>query len=91
MSNSSSDLNSENIIEILKLYESHPSVLKIKENVNIASKFSFQKISSQLLKNQISKLNPKKGSVKADIPVKALIMANDIVSDYLCDIYNDSV
>ena len=90
-SNSSGDLNSENIIEILKLYESHPSVLKIKENVNIASKFSFKKISSQLLKNQISKLNPKKGSVKADIPVKALIMASDIVSDYLCDIYNDSV
>ena len=36
-----------NIEEIIKLYERHPGILKIKENVNIRDKFVFDDTTSQ--------------------------------------------
>ena len=54
------DVTSGNILEIVKMYELHSSVLKIKENVEIAEKFNFKTISSNQMMDEINKLNPKK-------------------------------
>ena len=40
------DESSENIQEIVKMYASHPSALKIKENLKIVEQFNFNNISS---------------------------------------------
>ena len=80
----------ENIGEIVKMYESHPSILKIKENVNVENKFLFKDMTSQDFEKEISKLNPNKASIENDIPAKTLIGSKDIVSDYLANIYNNS-
>ena len=38
------------------MYESHPSVLKIKENIKILDKFKFRNITSDVIKNEIEKV-----------------------------------
>ena len=50
------DIISENIPEIIKMYENHPSILKIKENIKIQGKFKFKNITSNNIKNEIDKL-----------------------------------
>ena len=79
----------KNIDGIVKKYESHPSILKIKENVKLKDKFLFNDMISDDLKTEISELNPNKASIENDIPAKILIVSKDIVSYYLSNIYND--
>ena len=61
------------IHEIVKNYETHPSILKIKENVNVVGKFIFSDTTANNYKDEICKLDPKKASVENDIPAKILI------------------
>ena len=79
----------KNIDGIVKKYESHPSILKIKENVKLKDKFLFNDMISDDLKTEISELNPNKASIENDIPAKILIVSKDIVSYYLSNIYNN--
>ena len=64
--------------------------MKIKENVILKGRFKFKDTNSNEIKSKILELNPKKASIKNDIPAKILIESNDIVSDYLAEIYNTS-
>ena len=80
----------ENIEEIIKRYQSHPSIIKIKENVKLEAKFRFEDITEDEVYTKIRGLDPKKASMENDIPAKILIGTNDIVSGYLSRIYNDS-
>ena len=68
-----------NIGEIINKYETHPSILKIKENDMTSDDF----------KKEISQLNPNKASIENDISAKMLIGSKDMVSPYLSNIYND--
>ena len=78
------DVASENILEIVKMYELDPSVLKIIENVEIAEKFNFKNISSNQMMDEINKLNPKKSCIGNDIPTKILIgNVTSYVNQYL--------
>ena len=80
-----------NIDVIIKRYETHPSILKIKENVKIDNKFTFNDITAGELQVDILELDKNKAGLENDIPTKILIGTNDIVSDYLSNIYNDSI
>ena len=84
------DIQTEDIDEIIRKYEKHPSSLKIKENVKVENKFKFTDTTPKDIKDEINKLNPRKASVENDIPTKILIGSQDIVCDYLSNIYNDS-
>ena len=42
------------------------------------------------IETEINRLNPKKACIKNDIPCEMLINCKDIVSNYLCNIYNNS-
>ena len=80
-----------NIIDqIVKNYEAHPSIVKIRENTIVTDKFVFIDTTSQIFKDEIRQLYPTKASIGNDIPAKMLINSNEIVSDYLADIYNNS-
>ena len=85
---SEEDIISENIPEIVKMYESHPSIIKIKENIKIEDKFKFKNITSNEIKDEIDKLNPKKSCIANDIPAKILMGNSDIICDPLSNIYN---
>ena len=85
------NIQTESIEEIIKRYERHPSILKIKENVNDQNeKFIFMDTTPHVMKNEINKLDPKKASVENDIPTKILIGSQDIVCGHLSQIYNNS-
>ena len=80
----------DNIHDIIAKYTCHPSIKKIKENVNNEMKFTFANISSREFQDEILKLNSKKANVENDIPAKILIRSYDITSSYLSEIYNTS-
>ena len=81
------DLNIDNIV---KRYQSHPSIKKIKENLKLDSKFEFCDVTTDEIYKEINALDPKKASVENDIPCKLLKESNGLVSHYLSTIYNDS-
>ena len=83
-----SDVYTDDIEKIINQYQLHPSILKIKEKVTLKEKFKFKDINSNEINRKILQLNPKKASIKNDIPAKILIECNEIVSDYLAEIYN---
>ena len=82
--------SSKTLQDIIKKYESHPSIIKINENVKKENIFSFTDMTSLDFENEILKLDKKKASMDDDIPTKVLIGAKDIVSNYLSNSYNDS-
>ena len=72
---------SESIEDIIKKYESHPSIIKIKENVTLKDKFSFQNTtSSPEMQDEINQLDSRKASLENDIPINILKTASDISS-----------
>ena len=52
--------------------QSHPSILRIRANVNEANDFDFQKTSVMEVEKQIRKLKPKKASPCGRVPAKIL-------------------
>ena len=87
-------ISSENIEEkinnIIQKYKSHPSILKIEENVKVETKFYFSDITSNEIESEIKRLDSKKASVENDIPSKVLKESAHIVSNYLSSAYNES-
>ena len=81
---------SENVPEIIKRYENHPSIIKIKEKVQIKDTFVFKDIKSSEIKQKIDRLNPKKACIDNDMPARILMANSDIVCEYLALIYNNS-
>ena len=75
---------------IVKKYNSHPSIIKIRENVNVETKFEFMDMTSDQMEKEIRKLDPKKASMENDIPAKMLISTCDIVGKYISVIFNNS-
>ena len=81
---------SGNIPNIIKMYENHPSIVKIKEKVKLDDTFKFNDITSSQIKQEIERINPKKSCIGNDIPAKILMGNSDIVCDHLANIYNKS-
>ena len=88
------DINFDNSMDVIDIiimkYRSHPSILKIKDNVIISNIFEFKNVTSDEIEKEIKQLNPKKACVENDIPTKVLVSINDIVSLHLSNIYNTS-
>ena len=82
--------SSNNIEEIIEKYESHPSVQKIKESIQVTNKFVFNDTTSQYFRDEIGQLDPTKASIRNDIPAKILIKSNEVVASYLANIYTNS-
>ena len=79
--------NSErSVLEIIKEYESHPSIKRIKAHFHVKEIFKFREISTEDLKTKLA-IDTKKASVPNDIPSKVLVSSNEIVSEYLSEIY----
>ena len=88
ISSTISDVYTDDIEKMINQYQLHPSILKIIENVTLKEKFKFKDINSSEINRKTLELNPKMASIKNDIPAKILIESNEIVSDYLAEIYN---
>ena len=78
------------LVQETLIYESHPTILKIKEKLKLKNKFVFKDMTSDEIENEINRLNSKKACIKNDILSEMLINCIDIVCSYLTNIYNNS-
>ena len=78
---------SDPVKKSIKKFRNHPSIIDIKKNVSIASKFSFSEVDSTDMIAEINNLNVKKSGTFMNIPVKRLKEVVDIVAQPLTDIW----
>ena len=86
-----SDIGNDNILNIINKFKYHPSILKIKERVEIKEKFSFTNCSEENIGTEIHNLNIDKPTTFNNIPAKILVENSDICSSFISKIYNDSI
>ena len=72
-------------------FKNHPSILRIKENVQVNEKFSFSTIKEYDFITEILKLDTGKPTSFNNIPTKILKMNQDICAPPLCIIFNQAV
>ena len=77
------------IAKLVKKFENHPSILKIKEKVS-ARNFSFSPISLAQVEKEIQSLDTKKATTK-NIPVKHLQDCLNVCKSTLHQIINESL
>ena len=82
--------NNDIIDDIIQRYELHPSIVMIKNKVNLSGTFKFKPISQEKMHKMIMALDPKKGS-NDDIPVKILKATSTLSSRYLTTTYNNDI
>ena len=80
----------DDISNIIEKFKNHPSVLKIKENVNVEAKFHFDDVSDTVIKDKINSLDKRKPTTFNNIPTRILVENCDIISPFITDIYNNS-
>ena len=71
----------------IKKFGHHPSILDIKRNVSISTRFSFIEVGVAEMTTEINNLKAKKAGTFMNIPVKILKEAVDIVAQPLADIW----
>ena len=77
--------------DLLKLYEDHFSLLKIKEKYKIQNKFQFRDVSPNEVRKIIQSLNKTKSAISSCISVKHLTESVDIYLPFVTDIINQSL
>ena len=75
----------------LKKFESHHSILGIKEHLSVETKFSFSKVDISDIKAEIKNLDTNKAGTFSNIPAKQLIEVGEIIAGPLMAIWNNEV
>ena len=78
------------ILKSVLKYGKHPSVTAIR-NLNIRSHFEFSFVCVAKVLKETKKLNPRKAAQSTDTPVKILKDNADILADYICGFFNESL
>ena len=81
--------SADKITYIITKFKHHPSILKIKVNVQVTEKFIFTMVDQ--IEMAISNLNTKKPTTYNNIPVKSLVDNNDICAPFISMILNNSI
>ena len=79
------------LLRAIKKYSKHPSILRIKQHFKNPGKFSFVPVDKDVITKEMKNLDTKKTAPQDDIPVKILKLNNDIFSQYLSQIFNESI
>ena len=82
------DFDRELVVNAIKNFSQHPSILKIKENTNSSACFTFGTVSKEDLTYQ---LDPTKATQKCDLPANIVKKNCDIFSEFLLANFNDIV
>ena len=80
----------DEIFNIIKKFENHPSIHMIKVNVKVEAKFNFTDDSESMTKKQISSLDKRKPIHIIISLLKCLMENYDIISPFITNIYNES-
>ena len=79
------------LLRTIKKYSKYPTILRIKQYSKNPTKFSFIPVDRDVIAKEIKNLDTKKAAPQDDISVKILKLNNDIFSQYLFPIFNESV
>ena len=85
------DSDDEQISVIINTFKTHPSIVKINENIQINQCFSFDKMNNEDVETISSEMDVNKPTTYNNIPPKMLVGNKDICSIHMCKIYNDSI
>ena len=78
------------ISNIIDKFKNHPSMLNIKENVKVQSKFNFSTVTETMVRTKINAMDKKKPTTYNHIPTQILFENSDIISPYITGIYNEA-
>ena len=79
------------MIDTIYNFKDHPSIVKIKERINVKEKFSFSLVDEDSMKNEIKSLNINKPTTFNNFPAKILVDNFYICTSCITKIINDSV
>ena len=79
------------VLDAIKMYESHPSILKIRECIVVDTNFSFSTVEIDVIQRELKNLNPKKGIPYMNIPAKQLKEAISVIDLPLLAIWNEQM
>ena len=71
------------VLDAIKEFESHPSILKIKEHVTVDVEFSFVEVSLETVNKELKALNAKKAFPYMNIPPKQLKDAIGVIDKFI--------
>ena len=74
-----------------KKYNKLASILRIKQYFKNLTEFSFVPVDKDIIAKEIKNLDTKKAVPQDDVLVKALKLNNDVFSQYLSHIFNESI
>ena len=81
--------NETDVDKCIKKFELHPSIISIKRNVLIDTRFDFSPVTAKDIDSEIGNLDPKKNG--GCIPTKLLKEMRHIVSEPLADVWNSQL
>ena len=81
----------EVIEKIIKKYEKHPSILKIKKKLNIFERFDLPKATVKDINKLIKQIDIKKATGPDTIPPKLVKMSANIIDKHLCNLINKNI
>jgi predicted transport protein len=79
------------VLDAIKMHESHPSILKIKENVRVDTEFSFSPVSLQDIRSELKALSTKKATPFMGISAKQLKDVIHIIDKPLQEIWDREI
>ena len=84
--------NTEGKVEkAIQMFEFHPSIMSIKENVKIDFMFSFSKVNASDIRSEIINLKTNIAGIFMNIPTKQLKQGCKVVCEPLMEIWNEEV
>ena len=90
-SNYTNDTNIDTISNIIEKFKTHPSIIKIRENVGKNDLFSFKFVDNEIIRKQIISLKRNKATTSDSIPTKLLVNFCDIFVPYISALYNEAI
>ena len=79
------------IENIISKFKYHPSILKIKNKVNITDLFKFNEVNEEQVLYQLNKINGKKSTTFQNIPCKSLKENSKVCAPVLTNIINNGI
>ena len=75
----------------IKMFEIHPSIISINENIKVDTRFSFSEVNADEMKSEIMNLKTNKAGTFMNIPAKQLKQVCEVVCEPLKEIWNEEV
>ena len=76
------------IKQIIKKFESHPSIVEIKKNINIVEKITIKEATVWNINALLKSVNTKLGTGPDNIPSKLVRLPANVIDSHLCNIIN---